>query len=47
LALIEDVGAGPVGLDTAIFIYFIEEHERFLPVIAHFLRRRTRANLST
>lgn len=34
MALIEDVGAGPVGLDTAIFIYFIEEHERFLPVIA-------------
>jgi predicted nucleic acid-binding protein len=34
LALIDDVGAGPVGLDTAIFIYFIEEHQRFLPVIA-------------
>jgi predicted nucleic acid-binding protein len=34
LALIDDVGAGPVGVDTAIFIYFIEEHERFLPVIA-------------
>jgi predicted nucleic acid-binding protein len=33
LALIDDVGAGPVGLDTAIFIYFIEEHQRFLPVI--------------
>src|ERR1700719_2798829 len=27
-------GVGPVGLDTAIFIYFIEEHQRFLPVIA-------------
>ena len=34
MALIDDVGAGPVGLDTAIFIYFIEEHQRFLPVIA-------------
>jgi predicted nucleic acid-binding protein len=34
LALIDDVGSGPVGLDTAIFIYFIEEHERFLPAIA-------------
>jgi predicted nucleic acid-binding protein len=34
LALIDDVGAGPVGLDTAIFIYFIEEHQRFLPAIA-------------
>jgi predicted nucleic acid-binding protein len=34
LALIDDVGPGPVGLDTAVFIYFIEEHERFLPAIA-------------
>jgi predicted nucleic acid-binding protein len=34
LALIDDVGVGPVGVDTAIFIYFIEEHERFLPAIA-------------
>lgn len=34
MALIDDVGAGPVGLDTAIFIYFIEEHQRFLPAIA-------------
>jgi predicted nucleic acid-binding protein len=34
LALIDDLGAGPVGIDTAIFIYFIEEDERFLPAIA-------------
>jgi predicted nucleic acid-binding protein len=33
LGLIEDIGNGPVGLDTAIFIYFIEEHHRFLPVL--------------
>jgi len=33
LALIDDVGAGPVGIDTAIFIYFIEGHDRFLPAI--------------
>lgn len=33
LALIDDVGPGPVGVDTAVFIYFIEEHERFLPAI--------------
>jgi predicted nucleic acid-binding protein len=26
----DDLGPGPVGLDTAIFIYFIEEHPRFL-----------------
>jgi predicted nucleic acid-binding protein len=34
LALIDDVGEGPVGLDTAIFIYFIEEHQRYIPEIA-------------
>ena len=34
MALIDDLGAGPVGVDTAIFIYFIEEHDRFLPAVA-------------
>ena len=33
MGLIEDLGAGNVGVDTAIFIYFIEEHPQFLPVI--------------
>jgi predicted nucleic acid-binding protein len=33
MGLIEDIGAGPVGLDTAIFIYFIEEHPEFLPLV--------------
>ena len=28
------LGAGPVALDTVAFIYFIEEHERFVPVVA-------------
>jgi predicted nucleic acid-binding protein len=28
-----DLGHGPVALDTAVFIYFIEEHPRFLPVV--------------
>lgn len=28
-----DLGAGPIALDTPIFIYFIEEHERFLPLV--------------
>lgn len=32
MGLIEDVGGGPVALDTAPFIYFIEEHPRYLPV---------------
>jgi predicted nucleic acid-binding protein len=34
VALIDDLGVGPVGVDTAVFIYFIEENERFLPAIA-------------
>jgi predicted nucleic acid-binding protein len=33
VGLIEDLGAGPVGLDSAIFIYFMEEHPRYLPVV--------------
>ncbi len=33
MALLDEVGAGPVGLDTAPFIYLIEEHETFLPVV--------------
>jgi predicted nucleic acid-binding protein len=33
LGLIGDLDGGPVGLDTAIFIYFIEEHPRFLPLV--------------
>ena len=32
--MIADLGRGPVGLDTVVFIYFIEEHPRFLPVVA-------------
>ena len=34
MGLIADLGRGPVGLDTAVFIYFIEEHPRFFPVVA-------------
>ena len=29
-----DLGRGPVAVDTAVFIYFIEEQPRFLPLIA-------------
>ena len=29
------VGRGPVALDTAGFIYFIEEHPRYAPLVAH------------
>lgn len=33
MELIQDLGVGPVGLDTAVFIYFMEEHPRYLPIV--------------
>ena len=30
MGLIRDLGRGPVGVDTAIFIYFIKEHKPLL-----------------
>ena len=33
MGLIERLGRGPVALDTACFIYFIEEHPVYLPEI--------------
>lgn len=33
MGLIEDIGAGPVGLDTAVFIYFIERHPAFVDLV--------------
>lgn len=33
MGLDEDVGRGPVGLDTATFIYYLEEHPRYLPLV--------------
>lgn len=33
-----DLGAGAVAVDTALFIYFIEEDPRFLPVILPLFR---------
>ena len=36
MGLMADIGHGPVGVDTSIFIYFIEEHPRFLPVLQTF-----------
>lgn len=33
MGLIEDLADGPVALDTAIFIYFIEEHADFLGLV--------------
>lgn len=33
MGLMADLGPGPVAIDTAVFIYFIEENPRFLPLI--------------
>ena len=33
MGLIAELGVGSVAVDTAIFIYFIEENPRFLPAI--------------
>ena len=33
MGLIDDLDPGPVALDTQAFIYFIEEDERFLPLV--------------
>lgn len=42
MGLTEIVGQGPLAVDTALFIYFIEEHPRFLaPVRALFARADT------
>jgi predicted nucleic acid-binding protein len=33
MGLLTEVGEGPVTLDTAAFIYLIEEHETYLPAV--------------
>jgi len=38
MGLRADTGHGPVGVDTSIFIYFIEEHPRFLPLLRPLFR---------
>jgi hypothetical protein len=42
VGLIDDVGRGSVALDTAIFIYVIEEAPEFLPHIHPASLRRSR-----
>ena len=38
MGLIADVGRGAVAIDTSIFIYFIEEHPHFLPIVLPFFK---------
>lgn len=33
MGLLSDLGDGPVALDTSIFLYFIEEHSLYLPLV--------------
>ncbi|HVT56929.1 MAG TPA: PIN domain-containing protein [Thermoanaerobaculia bacterium] len=33
MELLRDLGPGPVAIDSPIFIYFIEEHAQYLPVV--------------
>jgi predicted nucleic acid-binding protein len=33
VGLLSDLGPGPVGLDSSIFIYFIEGKQHFLPIL--------------
>ena len=42
MGLIADLGTGAVALDTAVFIYFIEENQTFLPVITPLFRQADR-----
>lgn len=38
MGLIEDLGPGPIALDTAVFIYFIEEDPTYLPLVDKIFR---------
>lgn len=33
MGLLSDLGEGPVALDTSIFVYFMEEHPLYLPLV--------------
>ena len=39
MGLTEALGAGPIAVDTALFIYFIEEHPRFLAPVGELFAR--------
>jgi predicted nucleic acid-binding protein len=45
MELTDAVGDGPLGLDTAIFIYFIEQHRVYAPVLARLFQHLERERL--
>jgi hypothetical protein len=45
VGLIDDLKPGPIALDTQIFIYFIEEDGRYLPLIKPLFEAIDRSDL--
>lgn len=45
MGLIEAVGAGPVAVDTAVFIYLMEEHPRYLHAARTLFEKADRGEL--
>jgi predicted nucleic acid-binding protein len=31
--VVDELGAGPIALDTVVFVYLIEDHPRYMPVV--------------
>jgi predicted nucleic acid-binding protein len=46
MGLVDDLGSGLVGLDTPPFIYFIEEHPKYLPVVRPVFAAMTKGTLT-
>lgn len=46
MGLIADIGSGPAAIDTALFIYYIEEHPRYLPPIDELFAEIARGRLA-
>ncbi|MGH7699424.1 MAG: type II toxin-antitoxin system VapC family toxin [Gemmatimonadales bacterium] len=42
MGLIDDLGSGAVACDTAVFIYFIEDHATYAPILAPLFRAADR-----
>ena len=45
MGLLSDLGDGPVALDSSIFIYFIEEHPVYLPLVEPLFEAMDRGEL--
>lgn len=45
MGLLSDLGNGPIALDTSIFIYFIEEHPVYLPLVEPLFEAMDRGEL--